>query len=113
MVLIKRIDYDHKDYDVSDKTSIKTVKNTLNNYPWFSVKYNYNNHIYVKKDTQWYYRTVCEDWSLFIPHNPDNNILDAYNNLIKKEEIKNFTTNSILIQDLLIPDVMNYLKQFI
>ena len=47
----------------------------------------------MKKDDQWYYRSVCEDWSLFSPRKPKRAVLDAYDELIKKE-IKTQYVNS-------------------
>ncbi len=114
MISIERINHDEEDYEVSLGYR-QTENNTLNIYPWFLVRSNYYNDIYVKKDDQWYYKNVCEDWALFIPNKPKQAVLDAYDELIKKEKeekIKKFTYNSILIQNWLIPDVMNYIKTF-
>ncbi len=55
MISIERIDHDEEDYEVSVGYR-QTVNNTLKNYQWFLVKYNYNNDIYVEKDDQWYYK---------------------------------------------------------
>ena len=114
MISIERINHEEEDYEVSVGGGINEY-NTLNNYPWFLVRSNYNNNIYVKKEDQWYYGSFCQDWALFSPHKPKQEILDAYDELIKREkeeEIKKFTYNSILIQNWLIPDVMNYIKTF-
>jgi hypothetical protein len=109
MISIERINHE-EDYEVYVGYRQNEI-NTLNNYPWFLVRSNYNNGIFVKKDVQWYYRNVCEDLALFSPQKPTQTVLDAYDELIKKE-IKNFIYNSILIQHWLIPDVMNYIKTF-
>lgn len=110
MVSINRIDHDHDDYEVS--IDGKIVYNILNNYPWFLVSDHYTIYTYVKKDDQWYYRgELTIGGHVFVTHKPNEKVLDVYDKLIKKEEeIKNFTYNNILIQDLLIPDVMNYIK---
>lgn len=94
--------------------SLNTLHNNTLNDEWFLVKKTYNNGVssgklYLKKDMKWYKHYNCDE---FYYVNIKQPILDAYNDLIKKE-IYNFTTNSILIQDLLIPDAMNYIRQFI
>ena len=114
MISIERINHE-EDYKVY--VGYRRIEyNTLNNYPWFLVSTHYSNDIYVKKDDQWYYRNVSENngrssQTFFSPRNPKQAVLDAYDELIK-EEIKKFTYNSILIQNLLIPDVMNYIQKF-
>ena len=120
MISIERVNHE-KDYKVI--LGYRQIEyNTLNNYPWFLLIFSYSNgmttfsDIYVKKDAQWYYRNVSENngrssQTFFSPRKPQQAVLDVYDELIKKE-IKNFTYNSILIQNMLIPDVMNYIKTF-
>lgn len=90
--------------------------NTLNNEEWFLISHENYDQLHVKKDEDWYklYPGEYRDGShlMFFKIYLREFELNAYDELIRKE-IFNFTTNSILIQDLLIPDVMNYLKQFV